>query len=367
MGRSVRRVLLSVGVLFGTVALIGCSNASSTTSVSTSEPCHIDVFDESFVAELDDEFADLAVTAAVHDLRSGCWYHVHEGMVLTTASAIKLQVLGAVADRAERLGRELDAVEVDSADRMIHFSHNSPPTGVLYDRVGVSGMTAFSAAVGAESTRHSSIYGVTSATAEDLSRVAVAVLAPNSGSITSPLEPETRADLRAIVAGVHHTQQWGIGEGAPDGWTALNKNGFFPCTSCAPFSGTYTWRVASTGVWIDDDTQDTLALTVLTDGAQTQQRGMEAIRIIARHVGETLLDAGPGDRPFDHARCVAAESGESGASIARRLGLGDRWSDIRWVSGNEGPMRGQLLCAPEPADNVEPCLCPDAAWRRNVD
>ncbi len=54
-----------------------------------------------YEAQLQRQFPDQRVTAAVFDTRTQCWYHLHLPMRITTASVIKAQVLGAVLLHAQ--------------------------------------------------------------------------------------------------------------------------------------------------------------------------------------------------------------------------------------------------------------------------
>ncbi len=344
-----------VVTLVGTSLCLLLSTVASHRAVESSS-CNPAVFSPAVASGLDEDHPGLAITASVYDTRTGCWFELNPELRLTTASAIKLQMLGANLDRVEELGRPLSATELDHAQRMLHFSHNRPPATSLYERVGVSGMRAYSDAVGATGTVHTSVYGVTLAPARDLTLVALSMLHDAS---PGPLNRNSRQVARDLLDGVHPTQMWGLSAGANDEWVARGKNGFFPCTRCAPFSGRYTWRVASTGMLSRADGEG-LAITVLTDGAPTQRIGVEAVESIVAHVARELIDDWePGAGPFDDAACVEAAGGESGTTIARRLGLSaSAWPDIRWVSGNEGPMRGQLLCTRDPLAETSACICP---------
>jgi len=320
------------------------------------DPCGT-AFTESFLEELDAKFGHLAITAAVHDTRTGCEMHLAPELRLTTASAIKLHLLGATLERHEERSGALTATDLARAERMIHYSHNSPPTSELYVLAGVSGMDAYGAAAGAPGIDHTPIYGITRASAAELNQVALATLHDDApGSLTTA----SRAAAREIVAGVHHSQQWGISAAAADGWQALAKNGFYPCASqnCAPFAGVRTWRIASTGVLMSPD-GDGVAISILTDGASTQQDGIDALEHVARAIGVELFGDLATDRPVDDASCTTVVSGDTPTSIVNRLGLpAPEWADVRWVSGNEGPLIGQLMCAPQPLAATAACICP---------
>lgn len=133
------------------------------------------------------------MTASVHDTATDCTYALHDDVRLTTASAIKLQVLAANLARVEDLDRPLGAQEREHAERMLWYSHNSPPTSQLYVAVGTSGMERFSEAVGASSVHHTPIYGITETNALELNLATRATL--DLHATTSPLTIESRQSL----------------------------------------------------------------------------------------------------------------------------------------------------------------------------
>ncbi|MFT7473784.1 MAG: hypothetical protein ACI81L_000699 [Verrucomicrobiales bacterium] len=320
--------------------------------------CSVSVFDNSFTSELNTAAPDLVVTASVFDTRTNCWYELHPENRLTTASAIKLQVLSANLLKNQRQGSELSATLTNYAERMLWFSHNSPPTSVLYGRVGTEGMRDYSELVGATDTTHSSTYGITRASARDLTLVALSTIDAN---YPGPLTQENRALARQLLSGVHPSQRWGISAGLPSGWTSFLKNGFYPCSSsnCAPFAGEYTWRVASTGYNEAPGAMRGYGISILTDGAKSQMEGVEAVELISRHVAAHLSEGESTDRVFDTANCTQVVRGESSTNIAGRLGLSSTdWAEILSTSGGAGPLSGQLMCGDEPRAKTQQCICP---------
>ena len=357
------------GMLAAIVALVTSVAVPPIESPLTAEqettPTCVSMFDATFRSDFERRFDPIVVTAAVVDARSGCTHHLHADLDLTTASTIKLHVLGAVLARHQDDDRELSATDRTHTERMMHFSHNAPSTSVLYNSVGVAGMAAYGEASGVTGIGHTPTYGITRASAADLTKVALATL--HDGS-PGPLLPESRQVARDIVAGVHHTQQWGISAAAADGWTPLAKNGFFPCASsnCAPFANERTWRVGSTGVLLNANAE-AIGITTLTDGAQTQAEGIAAVEFVAAHIGSQLLGNFGQERSWDEALCTTVGSEDPGEQITARLGLGVAdWPEIRWVSGNEGPLFGQLVCAPDVRKDVRSCICPGHSSRSSA-
>jgi len=336
---------------------VGTGGEQLATLQAEQTDCSAEVFTPEWEAATSGALEGLQFTAAAHDTRTGCWYYLNPDLSLTTASAIKLQILSANLDRAERLERSLTEAERTAAERMLWYSHNSPPTSTLYGQVGTAGMSAFSSAVEATTIQHSQIYGITRARASDLTRSSLATL---NLEVDSPLTVQSREVAREILAGVHPSQRWGVSAGLPEDHTVWLKNGFFPCTSCAPFAGVYTWRVSSTG-YVERPDETGWAITVLTDGAQTQQQGVDAVEEIAKVIAEELAEGPPSRRDVDASNCTTVGVESTPTSITAALGV-DRseWDDVRWVSGNEGPLRGQLMCTRESHDfsGQSACICP---------
>ncbi len=351
----------AVLLVAGVVGLRVQAEAQGDLDTSTLEhECSAEFFTSELELSLSVELDGLAYTAAAFDTRTNCWYSLKPEVSLTTASAIKLQVLAANLDRAESLGRELTTTERQSAARMLWFSHNSPVATQLYSLVGTAGMTAFSRAVGATAIEHSSIYGITWTPAADLTRASLATL---NLDVESPLSVESREYARQLVSRVHDSQTWGISAGLPDDHQVWLKNGFYPCRSCRPFVGEYTWRVSSTG-YVERPDGSGWAISVLTDGAASQAEGVEAVETIAAaiagHLGSAET-ATPGVRAVDQANCTTVDARSTAASVTAALGVSaSTWDDVRWVSGNEGPLVGQLMCSREPLDvtSLSACICP---------
>lgn len=295
-------------------------------------PCR-DVFPASFADQLARDFPGQRVTASVHDTRTGCWYSLHRGMRITTASAIKAGVLGAVLLKAQDARRGLTEWERARIRPMIQLSHNNPYVSDLYSHVGgVAGMDAADRRWGATATTNSASYGATWTTAEDRTRVALKLLQG-----PEPLAPAYRAEAWRYMSSVHPTQRWGISAGLPTGWSVALKNGFYPMRG-------YGWRAASTG-FAHSGTGGGYAVTVLTDGAASQWQGMRLVETVTRRVAALLAGGSPAPRPFDRAHCTATTSGESWTTVARRLGADA--AGVRAVSGgNAYPLQGQRACSP---------------------
>lgn len=292
-----------------------------------------DVFPASFAERLARDFPGQRVTASVHDTRTGCWYSLHGGMRITSASVIKAGVLGGVLLRAQDAGRRLTEAERARIRPMVHLSHNSPYVSWLYDRAGgVAGMDAADRRWGARATTNTRAFGATWTTAEDRTRVALGLLQG-----PGPLSPAYRAEAWRYLSSVHPTQRWGISAGLPAGWSVALKNGFYPMRG-------YGWRAGSSG-FAHADYGGGYAITVLTDGAASQWQGMRLVETVSRRVAALLAGGSPAPRPFERAVCTATRSGESWTAVARRLGADP--AGVRSVSGgNRSPLQGQRACSP---------------------
>src|SRR5689334_6344199 len=87
------------------------ASATSAAAVGGSATACAPVFSPAFTASLARDFPRQRVTASVYDTRTGCWYTLHPGMRITTASVIKAAVMGAVLLRAQDLRRAPTAWE----------------------------------------------------------------------------------------------------------------------------------------------------------------------------------------------------------------------------------------------------------------
>ena len=75
-----------------------------------------DMFNDAFVTEISQVYSGARFTAAVHDLRTGCWYHLNGDLAITTASVIKAQILAGVLLAAQDAGRPLSAADPQTSN-----------------------------------------------------------------------------------------------------------------------------------------------------------------------------------------------------------------------------------------------------------
>jgi len=170
------------------------------------------------VAAFRSQFPGQRFTAYVEDTRTGCVYELNRGLQITTASVLKVEILGGVLLEAQREGRELTATEERNIDAMMHLSLN-PETGALWVQVGgVQGMTALDVKFGAVATTQVHPFGATWSTAKDRTAVVRVVL-----DRPGPLGGAAIEQAWDVMTGVHRTQQWGISAGVAEGYVVARN------------------------------------------------------------------------------------------------------------------------------------------------
>jgi hypothetical protein len=273
-------------------------------------------------------------TASVHDLRTGCHYELNPGLVLTTASVIKAQVLAGVLLGAQDEHRTLSPTESSQVELMMHFSHNRPPTSELYASIGgPAGLEALDARFAIPGTTHTARYGATLSTAADRTLLAEQLLIGGG-----PLDADHVAQAWATMTGTSVAQTWGITAGLPAGHEAALKNGFFPLAGRG-------WRLGSTGVVADPD-GGKYAVTVMTDGNPTETDGIALVEAITTHINSALTIGDPAPRAVDAVTCIEATSAQSWATVAMLLEVSDV-ALVQMINGGEpAPMSGQRVCRP---------------------
>ncbi|WP_436794956.1 FG-GAP-like repeat-containing protein [Actinospongicola halichondriae] len=295
-----------------------------------------DPFTASFRADLRDRFPGQRVTAAVYDTRTDCWYHLDRGMEITTASVIKAQFLAGVLLRAQDEGRGLTSFERSRLEPTMWLSHNPPASELFHSLGGVAGLESMDRRFGLTRTSHTTSWGATVSTAEDRTRLAVAML--HGGGA---LGATARGRAWQFMTAVHPTQQWGISAGVPAGYTVALKNGFYP------LSGTARWRIGSTGFVRDDLTGEGYAITVQSDRNATHAAGQALVEFVSAEVATVLTTGDAAPRLVDRSRCVQASGGESWSNVASRLGVpGDPGGVQSVAGGGSSALSGMRACAP---------------------
>lgn len=317
------------------VALLACTGLATGASPASAATC-TDPFTPDLHDAIARDFPGQRVTAAVHDVRTGCWYHLAPGTVMTTASVIKAQFLAGVLLRAQDEGRRLTAWERERVIPMMERSHNPPASDLYVSLGGDAGQERIDQRFGLTSTTSTSRWGLTTSTAEDRTRLATGLL--HGGG---PLAAPGRDEAWRIMTAVHPTQQWGISAGVPAGWTVALKNGFYPTAGAA------RWRIGSTGFVRHDATGSGYAITVMTDQNPDHATGQRLVELVSRAVAGSLTTGEAAPRPVDRSVCVATTAGESWAQVAGRLGTGDV-AGVRSVSGGpDQPLSGMRACRPD--------------------
>ncbi|MEM9517848.1 MAG: S-layer homology domain-containing protein [Actinomycetota bacterium] len=314
----------------------------STTVLGSGEPanCHVDtgrcsdVFPSRVVEAWEAAYPDVVFTAAVHDTRTGCRYHLHEGTVVTTASVIKAQVLAGVLLQAQNGERALTDAEDANVELMMHYSHNSPPTSELYVQVGgAAGMEALDAAFGVPGTTHTARYGATLSTADDRTTLVRQLLIGGG-----PLSDERVAEAWAWMAGVSDAQSWGVSAGLPADHAFALKNGFYPMAGRG-------WRLGSSGVVRDDD-GGAYAVTIMSEHNPTETAGIDLVELIARHINGELTAGPSSPQRSSLVTCIEPAGGTSWTVAAAMLGDVDE-STLRLLNGGEAAvLAGQRVCRP---------------------
>ncbi|MEO0494194.1 MAG: S-layer homology domain-containing protein [Actinomycetota bacterium] len=290
-----------------------------------------DLFGDAFVASLP---TDVIVTAAVHDHRTGCWYHLDEGRVVTTASVIKAQVLAGVLLDAQEAGRDLTATEAANVELMMHYSHNRPPTSELYLQVGsAAGMEALDARFAVPGTSHTPRYGATLSTAADRTILVDALLVGGG-----PLDDASRAAAWEWMSGVSDAQSWGVSAGLPADHEFALKNGFYPMSGRG-------WRLGTTGAVRDRD-GGVYAMTVMTEQNATEAEGIALVERVAAHVNERLTTGERVMQRSETVTCIEPVGGTSWETAAASIGEVDA-ATLRLLNGGEASvLSGQRICRP---------------------
>lgn len=298
----------------------------------TSEGGCGEMFDPSFVDEIAAGHPGARFTAAVHDHRTGCEYHLNAGLQITTASVIKAQVLAGVLLAAQDAGRGLSASEAADVELMMHYSHNRPPTSRLYVQVGgVPGMETLDERFGIVDTSHTATYGATRSTAEDRTRLVEQLLIGGG-----PLDEASVQTAWNWMSGVSPIQSWGVTAGLPPRYRAALKNAFYPARGAG-------WRLGTTGV-VRDPGGGAYAMTIMTDGNADEASGIALVEKVARRINSVLAGGLPAERAADLVECVEPPAGTSWSAAARLLGGVDT-DRLRHLNGGENaPLTGQRVC-----------------------
>ncbi|MCY4664711.1 MAG: hypothetical protein OXC00_08605 [Acidimicrobiaceae bacterium] len=290
------------------------------------------MFDRPFIDEVMAARPGARFTAAVHDHRTGCPYHLSSSLELTTASVIKAQVLAGILLAAQESGRPVGKAEAADIELMMHYSHNRPPTSRLYLQVGsATGMEELDERFRIAGTSHTAWYGRTLSTAEDRTRLVEQLLVGGG-----PLNAQSAQEAWEWMSGVSPSQSWGVTAGLPAGYEAALKNGFYPMSGVG-------WRVGTTGVVRDPD-GGTYAMTVMTDNNPSEAAGITLVERIALRINSALTTGPPAERALDSVECVEPPEESSWFSAAQMLDGVDP-ARLKHLNGGEAaPLTGQRVC-----------------------
>ena len=290
------------------------------------------MFNRPFIDEVMAAHPGARFTAAVHDHRTGCRYHLDASLELTTASVIKAQVLAGVLLAAQEAGRQLSEREANDIELMMHYSHNRPPTSRLYLEIGsAAGMEELDTRFGIVGTSHTAWYGRTLSTAEDRTRLVEQLLVGGG-----PLNAESVQEAWEWMSGVSLAQSWGVTAGLPAGYEAALKNGFYPMSGAG-------WRLGTTGVVRDPD-GGTYAMTVMTDNNPSESAGITLVERIARRINSALTTGPLAERALDSVECVEPPKDSSWFSAAQMFDGVDP-ARLKHLNGGEAaPLIGQRVC-----------------------
>lgn len=215
------------------------------------------------------------LTAAVYDDRSGCWYHLRRGEIVTTASVVKLEIMAAALLRAQDERRGLSDWEFTRMTPMIHSSDDSAASALWVDLGGASAMSDYGRRWGLVATVETGPkWGLTTTTAEDQAGFVHRLL--NGTTLSS----SGRGLAWWELTHVRSDQQWGIRKGVPASWTVGQKNGFFDSTCCG-------WRVNSVG-YAADPAGGGYSIAILSDEWESLGAGVPLVERVAAAVAGSL-------------------------------------------------------------------------------
>lgn len=269
----IRRVVVALGAA---VLLSGCLIPPPPVAPPPSGTCRPDPLDATsrFLLDLGPGSAH-HLTVSVWDLRTGCWYRYRPGTRVSTASVVKLEILGGILRRAQREGRGLTTTEWKAAIPMITRSDNATASALWSSLGGLRGMGAVGDDLGLTDTVEvAPTWGLTTTTADDQARYAGRLL-----GTAELLDDSHRGDAWWLTTNVVPSQRWGAGAGVPAGWAVGRKNGFASSTCCR-------WRINSVG-YIADPAGGGYAVAILSDRWATMQEGVAMVDRVGR-----IIDAG---------------------------------------------------------------------------
>jgi len=212
------------------------------------------------------------VTAAVYDRATGRTTVYGPGVVETTASVEKVDILATLLSQAQAAGRALTAGEQSAAAAMVQESDNDSATALWNETGQGVDEAAYNASAGMGQTAIDPAYrwGFTTTTALDQVTLMRTVGYPGP-SLTAP----SQALMLDLMSHVDPTQAWGVSAGPGLGDYVALKNGWYPTSPIGPGG----WQVNSIGL-VQGHGRD-YAIAILTAGDPSEAYGIDTIEGIS--------------------------------------------------------------------------------------
>ncbi|MER6910726.1 serine hydrolase [Streptomyces sp. NPDC000594] len=192
-----------------------------------------------------------------------------------SASVVKVTVLGALLQDAQKQKRALSTREKSIAKAMITKSDNAS-TSTLWKQLGMTKIKRFLKDAGMTRTVPGAdgYWGLTQITARDQQ-----LLLDRLTTRNTVLTDASRSYALQLMREVVRDQRWGTPAGAPASATVQVKNGWLP-------RKTHGWRVHSVGAFTGKNHD--YRISVLTHGNKGQQDGINTIQAVSRAVHKGL-------------------------------------------------------------------------------
>ena len=208
-------------------------------------------------------------SVSVVDRRTGRRFDHRGDQPFEAASVVKVELLAALLLDAQDAGRVLSTAERTRVRKMIVASDNDAAVQVYAAIGGTTGLRRALDRLGLDDTDPAAAFGRTRTTANDQTRMVLALVAPDS-----PLNTGARELMLQLMSSVNADQTWGIGATAFAGEQTALKNGWL-----ARSGEGGRWITNSTGRVSGEKTD--VALSVLSQGHDTQVKGIATVEQIA--------------------------------------------------------------------------------------
>ncbi|MFI9558376.1 serine hydrolase [Nonomuraea endophytica] len=212
---------------------------------------------------------------AVYDRVAAIRYAYREREPFMLASVAKVDILLALALKAQEAGRRLTKSERSAASRMIRVSDNDCAHDLYRAIGGRDGLTAVLRELGIRRTWPEHSWGTTRSRPSDQVKVLERLTDPEG-----PLTAANRRFVLELMSSVVPDQAWGVSAAAGDGQVAL-KNGWLPASAHDGL-----WTVNSVGR-LQTGGHD-LLLAVLSERSPAMGYGVATVEAVARMVVKTM-------------------------------------------------------------------------------